>query len=118
MKTTKDPMIVFRSTQAGFNSKGGARLTLTIGGDKATGNEALEQLIAVLTEYKTNPRGVKIDIHTSKKEYEGRSFDSTIAFVRPVQEFGAQGRTSFRPVAGAPSAIADKVNTFKAAQVK
>lgn len=31
-------------------------------------------------------RGVKLDIHTSNKEHQGRTFKSSIAFVKAVQE--------------------------------
>lgn len=84
MQNQKDPLITFRSTQQGKNSKGGDRLTLYINQDQVA------VLINVLNQNSGNERGVKLDIHTAKKTTdEGRSFLSTFAFVKAVQEAGA-----------------------------
>lgn len=83
----QDPMVKFKSTTIGQNSKGGDRLQLSL--DAAEVEYLIEQLQAVKTE-----RGVKFDIHTSEKEAlngpnAGRKFFSSIAFIKGIQEFGA-----------------------------
>lgn len=119
----KDPMTKFRSVNVGKNSKGGDRYQLTLGGDSQNGNAEIEQLIETLTALKDSPRGVKLDIHISDKEYEGRKFKSAIAFVRAVQEMGANGGgrgpapTRFVPKTAGTGA-GDVAARLKAQQIK
>ena len=80
---TKDPMILFRNTKRGKNSKGGDRLELYLTIEEAA------KVVAACEANKGNPRGIKFDFHTSQKEYQGRSFDSTICFIKAVQPFGS-----------------------------
>lgn len=80
LNQTKDAMILFRAVQLGKNSKGGDRVQLKLN------NEETQKLINELTATLTNARGAKIDLHISQKEYQGRTFDSAIAFVKPVAE--------------------------------
>jgi hypothetical protein len=95
MKTSKDPMIKFRTVMRGFNSKvdslnpqGGTRIQLYLS------NEETAALIETLTATLTNPSGAKVDLHISKKSYENRQFDSAIAFVKPVEGKGVGAGTS------------------------
>lgn len=97
----KDPMVTFRSTVRGKNSKGGDRTQLYLNLEMAN------LLISEITKGLSDPLqlGVKLDIHTSKKIAQGtnREFDSTICFVKPVQEASSGGR-SFAPRAN-PQAV-------------
>jgi len=83
----KDVMIKFRTTISGKNSKGGDRLQLYL--NQEEGEALLGELQAALQS--GGEKGAKFDIHTSDKEYEGRRFKSSIAFVKPVQEKTAGG---------------------------
>ena len=107
----KDPMILFRNTIRGKNSKGGDRTQLYLGGDKEAGNAQIQALIDVLLAGLSNERGVKLDFHTSQKVAQGgRSFESTICFVKPVGEVSTQGHPTTRFVPGAAtSAQIDKM---------
>lgn len=94
----KDPMIKFKSTTLGTNSKGGSRTQLSLSQEEV--NYLVEQLQAVTTE-----RGAKFDIHTSEKATDdGRTFLSSIAFVKGIQEYGAP-KGSSAPVVGAKPAV-------------
>jgi hypothetical protein len=112
----KDPMTKFRSVIRGKNSKGGDRFQLYLTTEEATA------LVATITANLANPKGVKLDLHVSKKEFEGRTFDSAIAFVKAVSEgpggsFG--GNKTF--VAKAQPTTADmqaRIEALKAQQVK
>lgn len=114
MEREKDPLIGFRGVQEGQNSKGGDRITLTLGGEKDKDKEALRTFIEVLQSHLEAPKGVKIDIHISDKEYEGRSFRSAFCFVRAVQDmpFGGFGKGPAKAAATAATktAVADFVN--------
>lgn len=114
----KDPMVTFRSTMKKKNSKGGDWLVLYMNQEQA--GLLAEQIMANIE----NPKGVKLDIHTNKKEHEGRTFDSSIAFVKAVQDMGAPGASTgggnrFKP---APKLTQEdmkkKMEALKAAQVK
>jgi hypothetical protein len=85
MERTKDPMTKFRSVIRGKNSKGGDRFQLYLTQEEAGA------LVETINANIGNPKGVKLDLHISKKEYEGRTFDSAIAFVKAVQESSATG---------------------------
>lgn len=123
----KDPMILVRSVSQGFNSKkdtlnpeGGKRIQLSIGGDANRGNTAITDLIDVLMAHKDAPRGVKLDIHISKKEANGRQFESCIFFVRPIQEGGFGGNAGPRKFVPKNESLADleaKVAKLKAQQI-
>jgi hypothetical protein len=105
-------MIVFRSTIRGKNSKGGDRLQLYVS------QENIQLLIDTLAENLTNPKGAKLDIHTSKKESsDGRTFDSTIAFVKGVTEGrgAAPGRFVAKKVE--QDSVDAKIQSLKAKQV-
>ncbi len=83
-KLPQDPMIKFRAVMRGKNSKGGDRTQLYLAQEQAL------LLIETLQAHLENPRGVKLDLHVSKKEsQDGRAFDSAIVFVKGVQEMGA-----------------------------
>lgn len=82
---TKDPLIKVRTVIRGKNSKGGDRFQLYIGGDKNEGNAPLDAFIECLEALRDNPKGIKIDLHINKKEYQGRTFDSAFAFVKAVE---------------------------------
>lgn len=90
----KDTMIVFRSTIRGKNKKGGDRSQLYLDQVNA------QALVEAISAYLDNPRGVKIDIHTSEKtnSQTGNTFESTIAFVKAVSEGTANtGPRKFAP---------------------
>lgn len=110
-KLAKDPMILFRNTTRGKNAKGGDRLQLYLNTEQAVA------LVEALTACLENPKGVKIDLHTSQKEYQGRAFDSTIAFVKPVSEFGVNRRVTGTGAkseyVGGGSSVASKIEKLK-----
>lgn len=113
MEREKDPLIGFRGVQEGQNSKGGDRITLTLGGEKDKDKEALKTFIEVLQANLDAPKGVKIDIHISDKEYEGRSFRSAFCFVRAVQDMpfgGFAKKGSATTSAATKSAVTEFVN--------
>lgn len=123
MKTTKDPMIKFRSVIRGYNKKvddlnpqGGTRVQLYLGGDSQTGNAAIQELIETLTTHMENPRGVVLDLHISKKSYNNRQFDSAIAFVKPTQEspMAARTQTRYVPKGETANATTSKARTITA----
>lgn len=89
----KDVMIVTKSTTRSKSDKGD-RLQVSLTRDE------VPKLIAALEALKDNERGVKLDAHIRVKEYQGRTFDSTFFFVKPIQEFGAQGAGPGGPGAG------------------
>lgn len=77
----KDTLMKVRSTIRGKNSKGGDRVQLYLDGETVTA------LIESLTALASSPKGVKIDLHTNKRESEdGRQFDSSFFFVKAVGE--------------------------------
>lgn len=80
---TKDVMILAKSAKRGLNQANKLRVEFSMN------SEQVGKLLAELTALKDSPRGVKLDIHLTPKTYEGREFDSGIAFVREIQEFGA-----------------------------
>ena len=85
----KDTMIKFRSTVRGKNSKGGDRIQLYLTQEEA------QSLITTLTN-SNGTTGVKLDIHTNKKTTEaGRTFDSSFAFVKQVQEAATRPTGTF-----------------------
>lgn len=109
----KDPMTTFRSVIRGKNSKGGDRIQLYLTPEMAS------QLATLINENNTSEKGVKLDLHVSRKQYEGREFDSAITFVKTVQEGPggrAAGPTKFVPKTNATAATA--AQALKAAQVK
>ncbi len=110
MEKPRDPMITFRSVIRGKNSKGGDRTQLYLN------RENIPSLLEVLTANQNNEEGVKFDLHISKKEYEGRSFDSAIAFVKAVEGSSKSTKSKFVPKTG--EATADKIAQLKAAQIK
>jgi len=81
----QDPMLKFRAVMRGKNSKGGDRTQLYLAQEQAI------ILIETLQANIENPRGVKLDLHVSKKEHDGRSFDSGIMFVKAVQDAPQRG---------------------------
>jgi hypothetical protein len=86
--TTKDPMTKFRSVIRGKNSKGGDRFQLYLTSEEAA------ILVETITANLGNERGVKVDLHVSRKiaQDTGREFDSAICFVKPVSDGpGARG---------------------------
>jgi hypothetical protein len=117
MERTKDPIITVRSTMRSKDSKGRDVITLYIGGEGERNEGQVDTLIAALTALKTSPKGVKLKIHTEKKEYEGRAFDSSFFFVGGVQD-GAAGRAAprtFKPVAATTNAeTMERINKLKA----
>lgn len=74
-------MVTFKTTIRGKNSKGGDRLQLYLN------PEMTRVVIDALTATLENDTGAKLDIHTSVKTTNegGRKFDSSIAFVKPIQ---------------------------------
>lgn len=116
----KDPMIKFRSVIKGKNSKGGDRHQLYLDQE----NAAL--LIETIQANITNPKGVKIDLHVSRKtaQESGREFDSAICFVKAVSDMGAPGARPAGPTRFAPKAgpsqedLAAKINAIRAASLK
>lgn len=77
-------MVKFRSTIRGKNSKGGDRIQLYLNPEE--GEALLGELQSALAA--GGEKGAKLDVHTSVKEANGRKFDSSIAFVKPVQGEG------------------------------
>jgi hypothetical protein len=119
MERTKDPMVKFRSVIRGKNSKGGDRFQLYIGGNQETGNADLETFIQVLQEQLGNPKGAKVDLHISQKEYEGRKFDSAIAFVKATGDGAAPTKRTFVPRGTGATATPTKDDTAsKAAAIR
>jgi hypothetical protein len=103
---TKDTIISFKSTTLGKNSKGGERYQLSMA------QEQVAALIEALTAQADNERGVKLDVHVNEKTTNdgSRSFLSGFAFVKPIQEFGANkggattGKVKFVPKTGTTTA--------------
>lgn len=89
-------MILFKTVIVGKNSKGADRYQLYL---------TPEQVTNLLTAAKdangaSEGRGVKIDLHISDKEFEGRAFKSAIAFVKATQEpVSNRGTRTFVPKA-------------------
>lgn len=114
----KDPMTTFRSVIRGKNSKGGDRFQLYLTPEMAT------QIAQLVTEQNTSEKGVKLDLHISRKTYEGREFDSAIAFVKTVQEGiggrapGAGGGKFVPKTSPTTGAAASAAASLKSAQVK
>ena len=94
----KDPMILFKTVIAGKNSKGADRFQLYLT------PEQLTNLVTAAVEANTasEGRGVKLDLHISDKEFEGRAFKSAIAFVKATQNPPGQGS---KPRAFVPKAV-------------
>jgi len=111
MNTQKDPMFLFRSTMVGKNSKGGDRLQLYMDQEQVVG------LIEHLTTLLGNDRGVKLDIHTSDKVKDGRSFKSSFAFIKAVAEAPVGGPGRFAPKRTAQDLDA-KIAELKAGKAK
>lgn len=82
---TQDTMIIFKSTRKSQTKTGKDGLTLSLDTDN------LKSIIAELQKHLDNERGAKIAVYTGTKETQdgGRSFESSIAFVSGIQEFGA-----------------------------
>lgn len=79
----KDAMIKFKSTKKVVSKNGADGLQLSMAIDQ------VESLITELTKLRDNERGVKLSVYVSKKQTDGgREFDSGIAFVSAIQEFG------------------------------
>ena len=98
----KDPMITTKSTTLGESSKGANRLTISLP------QEQVQALITELGKILENPRGVKLDIHTAKRQGPRGEFLSSFMFVKGIQEFGAAVATpakkgAYKPTSG-PSA--------------
>lgn len=111
----KDPMIKARSTIRGKNSKGGDRFQIYLTSEEA------QTLAETLTANLENPKGVKIDMHISKKTAgdTGREFDSTIMFVKAVSDapYGSGGGPKNFVPKGGPD-TAERIKAIKNAQVK
>jgi hypothetical protein len=112
----KDPMTTFRSTIRGKNSKGGDRFQLYLTPEMAS------QIATLITDQNVGEKGVKLDLHISKKTASdtGREFDSAIVFVKTTQESsmggGARGgAVSYSPK---PNGAASAAAALKGAQVK
>ena len=104
---SKDVLISTKSTKVSKDSKGRDRYEYSF--DQATVQTLYETLGTMLG----NERGVKLDFHTGEKETNDgtRTFLSSFAFVKPIQEFGANapaGRT-FAPKAKAASPTAQAI---------
>lgn len=77
----QDPMVRTRSTTKKKNSKGGDWLLLYVDQDQ------VQFMIEALQACAANPRGARLDLHTNQKQADnGRTFDSTIVYVKPCQE--------------------------------
>lgn len=80
-----------KSTAMSKGSKGEERVQLSFT------KEGVQELIATLQSLADNERGVKLDAHIYEQEKEGRTFKSTVMFVKAIHEFGHRA-----PGAGAP----------------
>jgi hypothetical protein len=123
MVTTKDPIITVRSTMRNKDSKGRDVLVLYIGGEGERNAGQIDTLIAALTAAKANPSGIKLKIHTEKKEHNGRAFDSSFFFVASVNEApSGRGPVTFREktpaTTQAPAETASAVAKFRSQQLK
>lgn len=112
MERSKDTMLLFKSVKKDVNDKGKLRVQLSMSPDQ------LKALIAELSKHVAAPRGAKIDMHVSKKTYEGREFDSGIAFVKEIQEFGALAPRKFASAPTKGYVTADAVKQAKASVTK
>ena len=65
-----------------------------------------------LIAFSGNETGVKIDLHTNVKEYDGRRFDSSFAFVKAVEAKNATTGGTFVAKATA-SDTADTIEKLK-----
>jgi hypothetical protein len=77
---SQDPLFSGKSTSIGQDSKGRARLTVSV-----TQEEAVK-IVETLTGLLDNPRGIKFDFHTGEKQWEGKTFLSTFFYVKAVQD--------------------------------
>lgn len=82
---TKDPMIVFKSVKRTTDENGKLRVSLSMS------KEETAKLIEVLQALASSERGTKLDVHVRERETNdgSRRFDSAFAFVKEIQEFGA-----------------------------
>lgn len=77
-----------KNTSVGKGSKGELRVQLSFT------KESIPALLEAVAALEGNERGVKFDIHVYDKEANGRTFSSTLMFVKPIQEFGANGQAA------------------------
>lgn len=92
----KDPVIFFRSVVLSKDKKGWDRSQLYLDKEQAT------KLIESITAQLENPTGVKLDLHTGEKEWQGRKFISGYTFVKPVEE---RTNATYAPVQAKAPAI-------------
>lgn len=101
MERTKDTMLLFKGVKRDTNAAGKQRIQLSMR------PEQLAVMVEELSKHLKSPRGAKLDLHVTKKTKDGREFDSGIAFVKEIQEFGAQRPTfSSSPTKGYVDAAA------------
>jgi hypothetical protein len=78
---TKDPMISFRNTIRGLDSKGAERFQLYLNVEEA------QKIVDVLTTLISEGKQSKIDLHVAKRTTNDgrREFDSAYAFIKHVE---------------------------------
>lgn len=113
-KDKKDPIVGFSGVKRSTNEQGKLRVELTLTDERAV------QLIEELTKLLGSDRGkagkntIKLDVHVREKEHEGRKFDSAFAFVKAVQDFGANGpQKTFKAPEAKAFDVADKIAKLK-----
>lgn len=107
----KDPMILTKSVAQSVNETGKKRTTLSLS------QEETVKLIEALTTNVSNERGVKLDIHITKKTSQaGREFDSGIFFVKAIQDPVQTGTAKFTQAPKAAFDVKAKVAAIKAQQ--
>lgn len=76
----KNELISFKTTVVGKDKKGRDMLKLYLKG------EDIDTFAKEFEIARKNPNGVRLSFHTSDKEYDGRTFKSTFAFVAGIQD--------------------------------
>ena len=107
MERTKDPLISFRNTIVGKDSKGRDTLSLYLN------REEIPVVVDILNSLADNPTGVKFIFHTGKKTAQdtGRTFDSTFGFIKAVQTAPTNGVRQAVPKDNAnAAAVYDNIN--------
>lgn len=104
MERSKDTMLLAKNTIRGKDSKDRDTLKVYLTAEQA------EILATTVSEAIAagGERGINFVFHTGKKDYQGRSFDSTFFFVKGTQDRAAFGAGGSPGGAAAPKKFVPK----------